>query len=114
MKKYSLTPVIPEGRLEALLRVQKTMLDLMRGRDQTRQREDKAIGIVIRRLNTAIRLLMNERKGLNATCQELQLAYDHLDEIESKTAEEAKRELRECSGSIEQLEKTKAPRKNAD
>jgi len=110
MKKYPLTLVIPEGRLETILRVQKTMLDLMKGRDRTRQREDEAIGIVIRRLNTAIRFLMNESKEVNAACQELQLAYDHLDEIKSKTAEEAKRELRECSGSIEELEKTKAPR----
>jgi len=109
MKKYPLTLVIPEGRLETILRVQKTMLDLMKGRDRTRQRGDEAIGIVIRRLNTAIRFLMNESKELNAACQELQLAYDHLDEIKSKIAEEAKRELRECSGSIEELEKKKSP-----
>ncbi len=101
---------IPEDRLETILRVQEILLDLMqtyyRGR---REEDDETVGVAIRRLNTAMRYLMNKDKGLEAARQEVQLASEYLSEQKSRVVDERKRELaHKCSERMKEFIEARA------
>lgn len=109
IRTYPLKLAIPEERLETILRVQEIILDLMQMQYREKHEEDdEVIGIAIRRLNTAIRWLMNKDKELSAAEQEVKLASEHLDEKKSKVADKGRRKLiYECSEKMKELIETR-------
>ena len=109
MRTYPSKLMIPEDRLEIVLRVQEILLDLMQAYYQgKREEDDEVIGGSIRRLNTAVRYLMNKDREVEAAKQELQLASEHLSEKKSRVLGERKRQLvNECSERMKELIETR-------
>jgi len=94
VKGYPLRLGIPEDRLEAILKAQEVMLDLMQIHYGEAAREDAAtVAPAIYRLSAAIRYLMDERRGIDAAEREMRLASEHLETKLGGVADEALREL---------------------
>lgn len=110
MWKHPSELTIPEDRLETMLKVQKILLDLMQAYYRERCEEsDEVVGVAIRRLNTAMRYLMNKDKSLEAARQEVQLASEYLGERMSLVVDERTRELvRRCSERMKEFIETRA------
>jgi len=101
---------IPQDRFETILKVQEILLDLMQAYYQRgREGNDEVVGPAIRRLNTAMRYLMNKDKPLEATRQEVQLASEHLSGKMSQVVDERKRGLLDkCTERMKELKRTRA------
>jgi hypothetical protein len=107
MRKYPLRLVVPEERLEATLKLQETVLDLLKSERREDHDEDGIVGNIIRRLNTAIRLLINEKKPLDVAREEIKLTAEYLDQAKNKVTETSKQKLLgECSARIHELMET--------
>lgn len=104
MRRYPLKLAVPEERLETLLKLQEIVLDLIKFKQREDHDEGDIIGSVISRLNTAIRLLMNEKKTVDAAKQEVRSAGEYLDQAKNKVAEKEKQKLiSECRKRIDEL-----------
>jgi len=80
VKGYPVKLNMTENRLEAMLKVQEIMLDLMRIHYGEEHRVNAEItGTPIRRMSGAIRYLMDEGKELGSSKRELRLASEHLE-----------------------------------
>jgi len=96
---------IPEDRLEAMIEVQKVLLDLMQSYYLERSEgDDEVLGGAIRQLNSAIRHLMAREREIEEIREELRLISQHLKEKSDRVVGQKKRELtRECGERIGQL-----------
>jgi len=110
MWKHPSKLTIPEDRFETILKVQEILLDLMQAYYQGTWKENKeAVGSAIRRLNTAMRYLMNKDKSLEVVEQEVQLASEHLSGKMSQVVDERKSELVDkCTERMKELIRTRA------
>jgi len=93
VRDYPLKLAIPEDRLETLLKVQEILLDLMQIQIRKEPAKKEMLVIAIRRLNTAMRYLMNKDKTVEAARQEVRLALECLMGSESKVSDEGNRRL---------------------
>jgi len=109
MRRYPLKLAVPEERLETLLKLQEIVLDLIKFKQREDHDEGDIIGSVVSRLNTAIRLLMNEEKTVDAAKQEVRSAGEYLDQAKNKVSEKEKQKLiSECRKRIDELIESKA------
>ncbi|KON29206.1 hypothetical protein AC482_07170 [miscellaneous Crenarchaeota group-15 archaeon DG-45] len=87
VKGYPVRLRVAEDRMEAILKVQEHMLDLMRIHYREEQwGSPEATRTPIHRMSSAIRHLMDEGKELGAPKLELQLASEHLERWVSEIA----------------------------
>jgi len=93
VRAYPLKLAIPEERLETLLKVQEILLDLMQIQIRKEPAQKEMLAIAIRRLNTAVRYLMNKDKTTEAARQEVRLAFEYLKGSESKVSDEGSRRV---------------------
>ena len=93
VRAYPLKLAIPEERLETLLKVQEILLDLMQIQIRKEPAQKEMLAIAIRRLNTAVRYLMNKEKTAEAARQEVRLAFEYLKGSEGKLSDEGSRRL---------------------
>jgi len=99
IRTYPLKLNVPEARLQLILQTQGTMLDLMQIRDRKKPEGDNEVIMgAVRRLNRAIRFLMDEGKTLDLARQEVELASTHIDsEMKDIAREEKRRRVHECN-----------------
>jgi len=94
VKGYPLRLRFPEDRLNAILKVQEIMLDLMQIHYGEKYGENAEItGTPIQRMSATIRYLMDERKELEASKRELRLASEHLETKLNKIVDKERREI---------------------
>ena len=94
VKGYPLRLRFPEDRLNAILKVQEIMLDLMQIHYGEKYGENAEItGTPIQRMSATIRYLMDERKELEASKRELRLASEHLEAKLNKIVDKERREI---------------------
>lgn len=94
MKGYPLRLGVPKDRLEAILKVQEIMLELMQIHYWEEQRIDAEITRPpIHRLSAAIRYLMDEKGESDAAKREIRLASEHLETRLNEIVDEKRREL---------------------
>lgn len=94
MKGYPLRLGVPEDKLDAILKVQEIMLELMQIHYRGEQRIDaKITRPPIHRLSAAIRYLMDEKGEPDAAKREIRLASEHLETRLNEIVDEKRREL---------------------
>ena len=105
IRTYPLKLNVPEARLQLILQTQGTMLDLMQIRDRKKPEGDNEVIMgAVRRLNRAIRFLMDEGKTLDLARQEVELASTHIDsELKDIAREEKCRRVHECNSRMKEL-----------
>ena len=93
VKGYPLRLKVPEERLEAILKVQEIMLEMMQAHYGEEQGKNaKITGPPIHRLSATIRYLMDERREIEAAKRELRLASEYIETMLNEIIDEERRE----------------------